>query len=35
MKPNTLKRKWQKDREKDTIRELQMDDIRLIKKEKK
>jgi len=35
MKPSKLKAKWRKDIEKDTIRELQMDEIRLNKKEEK
>ncbi len=34
MKRKNLKRKWQKDIDKDCIRELQMDDKRLIEKEK-
>ncbi len=35
MKPSELKAKWRKDTEKDFIRELQMDEIRLRDKEKK
>lgn len=35
MKASELKRKWRKDREKDTIREMNMDEIRLRDKEKK
>ena len=35
MKPQELKLKWHKDIDKDFIRELQMDEIRLNKKEGK
>ena len=35
MKASELKRKWRKDIEKDTIRENNMDEIRLTKKEGK
>ncbi len=35
MKPEDLKAKWRKDIERDTIREMQMDEIRLRDKEKR
>jgi len=35
MKASKLKHKWRKDIDKDTIREIQMDEIRLRDKEKK